>query len=182
MENKLSGLYIAKCYLITGVLLIAFFINSNAQSADSTISKQKNKYYQFGQRIQSRKLNSVLENNSSSALELNKYKINSSLGIASCVVGSATVLAGAVVFLASNIQRSNSGRTSSINNTYYTGFGMIVGGLVLDLVGAFAINSAKKHLEKSISNYNSRFKRTGMNPVKFNFSTNENGVGILMKF
>lgn len=182
MENKLYGLYIAKYYLITGVLLIAFFINSNAQSADSTISKQKNKYYQFGQRILSRKLNSVLANNSSSALELNKYKVNSSLGIASCVVGSATLLAGAVVFLASNIQHSNSGRTGSAGNVNYTGFGMILGGLVLDLVGAFAINSANKNLEKSIHNYNSRFKSTGMNPVKFNFSTSENGVGIVMKF
>jgi hypothetical protein len=116
LKNKLLILYIVKIHLITFVILIAFFVNASAQAGDSTITKQKNKYYQFGQRILSRKLNSVLANNSSSALELNKFKVNSSLGIASCVVGSATLLAGAVVFLASNIQHSNSGRTGSAGN------------------------------------------------------------------
>jgi hypothetical protein len=175
-----------KKILLTIILAFFFLMNSFSQenTGDQKIYKNGRKYYQFGQKISFSKVKTLLANDPASKDEFKKFKTVNAVSNTFFIVGGVTAIGGAVLYLV-----SAAGQVATYNHgviTYpkrdYTGGFILVGGMVLELVGAIVSTGARKHLGNSINLFNSKTRTTGMNNIKLNFSTTENGVGLKMRF
>ena len=156
---------------------------SNNEAENSTITRERRKYYQHGEIVSFAELKKILSGNSYSTNEFHEYKVNSGIGTTLEIIGLISVTTGAIINFA-----NTASTVSNINNGNYYAPSSIGGGGFILLGGAFVILSipflvpAKHHLKKAINLYNSEGKSSTYIPVQYNLMMSSNGLGIRMRF
>jgi len=117
-------------------------------------------FYQNSQTKTIQELKSILAYNPASEEEIKIYKTKTTVRDLFCTLGSLTVLVGATMSLSntlSQVSAMNKGNYSTKSTSY---LGVEIGGLALATIGMIAGIGSKKHLRKSIEQYNASIKQT----------------------
>jgi len=168
--------------LLTGLVMI-LMTSAYSQTNDKTITLQKKKYYQNGQKLTSKEMKTILTGNPASAEEFQMYKKNVTIGGTLVIAGSACLLAGSVISLASSIQQTkdiNNGDLSGESST--SGLGLVLVGCIVDLVSIPFLIPAYKHYKNAINNYNSSLQKTSYRPVQLKMRVASNRIGVRINF
>jgi len=167
--------------LLTGLVMI-FMTNAYSQTGDQTITLQKKKYYQNGQKLTSKEMKTILAGNPASAEEYHMYKKNMNVVAPLAITGTACILVGTVLNLASTVKDANNADTGEMTESSPSGLGLILIGCAAALVTIpFAI-PATKHFKNAINNYNTSLQKTGCRPVQLKMLVGSNRVGLRVNF
>ncbi|MCX6237286.1 MAG: hypothetical protein NTY07_06960 [Bacteroidia bacterium] len=171
-----------KNLILSMFIILIFVLNAFPQSGDQTITRKKKIYYQNDKVLTRSQLKTVLANNPASLAAYQKFKTNNRLVNPFLIAGSAVAIAGGIVNLTLHIKQVDDYSNMNLHGNYTWGVPVILAGLAADLVGIAFLIPAKKHLKKSITDYNSSIKTVGYEPVQFNLMVNSNGLGVRMRF
>jgi len=167
--------------LTIGIIMI-ILVNAFSQVSTSPITKEKKRYYHEGKALKPVELLTLLKNNPASAEEYQIAKKNSNIGNPLIAIGTATILVGSIVNLASTIKEADDASQGKVSSTSTTGLSIMLIGVGFDLIGLpFAI-SANKHYKKAIAQYNESVKSSGIKNLQLNMAVNPNGLTLRMRF
>jgi hypothetical protein len=158
-------------------------VNVYSQEADNTIQIEKRKFYQNGEKLTSNQLYSALSTNPASASHAQLARKNANISSYGFIIpGLVFVCIGSFTELNSSIKENQDIQNGNLPGEYNSGLGWIVlgGGLIIAGI-PFSLKS-RKHLNKSIEQYNSSVSSNGLTPVEFELMVNGNGMGIRMRF
>lgn len=167
--------------LLTVVLAISLG-SAYSQVDDKTITVEKRKYYQSGQRLDLKQVKTILAANPASAPEYELYKKKNSIGTPCMLVGLGCVAAGAGVGMASSFKETDDLNNGQMPGDYPSGLGLMALGLVVEIVGVVFVIPANKHFKQAISDYNSGNSKSGLNNVQVKLYAYNKGLGIRITF
>lgn len=160
------------------------FIHSDlvSQTPGGPITLNKKKYYMNGQVLKTKELKSILGANPASLPAFKKYKSNINVGAPLMVAGSACILVGATINLASAIKEANDINNGQMGNSYPSGLGIILVGAACELASLPFLFPARKHLLKSIEDYNTSLNATGKIPYQLEMVLHPASIGVRVSF
>ena len=110
------------------------------------------------------------------------FRKNNTIASPFLVAGSVFVFAGGLTSLSSTLKQADALNEGQILSSSTSGLGLALLGLTCVVVSVPFSISAKKHLNKSIDNYNSSIVNAGRNPVEIELMVHAQGLGLQIKF
>ena len=115
--------------------------------------------YQNSESKTIQEIKSILKSNPASEHEIKIYNSKTTVRSIFTTVGSLTVLTGAGLSLSNSMSQA-----STFNSNHYVNsasyLGVYAGGFALEIIGLIAGAGSRKHLRKSIEQYNASLKKT----------------------
>jgi len=171
-----------KAFILSVSMILFILTDLCSQTPGGPITLEKKIYTQNGVALSSKQLKSVLSSNPASLPEFQKYKSNMNVATPLMIGGSACLLVGAAINLASSVKEANDINNGKLGNSYPSGLGLIIIGAVADLASLPLLLPARKHLTNSISEYNTSLKSTGKTPVQVEMVMHTTGLGVRVTF
>lgn len=156
--------------------------SSFSQVDDKTITIEKRKLYQGGQRLDLKQAKTILAANPASSPDYEQYRKNYSVGNPLMLAGVVCVGVGAGISLASTIKESNDLNNSTYSGNYPSGLGLMGLGLALEIVGVCFVVPANKHFKQAINKYNSDITKSSDNNIIINLFVTSYGLGLRLNF
>lgn len=157
-------------------------MNAFSQAGDNTITLNKKRYYQAGQKLDGKQLKTILSNNPASQPEYNYYKKHNAIAAPFLIGASACFLGSATIMLSSSIKQSNDLNNGTYSESYPSGLGLLGLGLVSAVVGVVISIPGNEHFRNSVNQYNLSLNKTGYYPVRVNLNLYANGMGVRVVF
>lgn len=160
----------------TLILATAFLSNIYSQTADTSITFQKNKFYINGERKKFTEIKQLLKSNPASVDEFNQFKSLKTTSLVISEIGLFTTLVSEMLYL----PKFNDASQLKYNPDKFLPIG--IAGLSVFIIGQLIQIPTKKHLKKSIDLYNSNGGKSANNSAEWNFIVNNNGLGVSVCF